>query len=108
MFERITKSARVSSSKNIHRTITVSLILILIHIVLVVASSRLPAAIAPLIAGSVYLPLWPLSAVGLPVFSSAASGGWASPSLLGWFVFVAIWSLFWWGLIALIVRVRSL
>ena len=45
-----------------------------------------PELIAPLVAGSIYLPLWPLSTIGIPVFGVAASGGWAAPSLLGWAV----------------------
>jgi hypothetical protein len=81
--------------------------LILAHLALVATGDALPAAIAPVIAGTIYLPLWPLSAIGIPVFSPAESGGWASPSVLGWLAFVAIWSLLWWILVAVIVRVRS-
>jgi hypothetical protein len=81
--------------------------LILVHIVLVAACGRLPDTIAPAVAASIYLPLWPLSVVGLPVFSPAAPGGWASPSLFGWIVFIVIWSIFWWLLVAAVARMRS-
>jgi len=81
--------------------------LIVVHLALVAAGDALPAAIAPAIAATIYLPLWPLSAAGIPVFSPAESGGWASLSVLGWLVFVAIWSLLWWTLVAIIIRVRS-
>ena len=53
-----------------------------------------PERLAPALAGSVYLPLLPLKAVGIPVFATAESGGWASPSLLGWAtVFLLVWYL---------------
>lgn len=80
--------------------------LLLGHLALVATGDALPAAIAPVVAGTIYLPLWPLSALGIPVFSPAASGGWAAPSLLGWFTFVVIWWLLWWAVVALIMRVR--
>lgn len=81
-------------------------VLVLAHVALVAAGDVLPAALAPAIAGTLYLPLWPLSALGMPVFSPAASGGWASPSLLGWLSFLAIWSLLWWLVVALVLRAR--
>jgi hypothetical protein len=81
--------------------------LIVIHLALVATGDALPAAIAPAIAATIYLPLWPLSAIGVTVFSPAESGGWASPSVLGWLVFVAVWSLLWWTLVAVILRMRS-
>ena len=55
-----------------------------------------PEALAPVIAGSVYLPLLPLKALGLPVFAAAESGGWPSPSLPGWAAVLIIWSAIWW------------
>ena len=55
-----------------------------------------PEGLAPALAGSVYLPLLPLKAVGIPVFAAAESGGWASPSLLGWATVFLLWSAIWW------------
>ncbi len=52
-------------------------------------------AVAPVVAGSIYLPLMPLEAVGIPVFDHAESGGWAPPSLLGWMIVVSLWSALW-------------
>lgn len=80
--------------------------LVLVHLALIAAGDALPAALAPAIAATLYLPLWPLSALGIPVFSFAESGGWASPSLLGWLCFVAVWSLLWGMVVALVLRVR--
>ncbi len=56
-----------------------------------------PAALAPAVAGSVYLPLMPLQAAGLPVFAAAQSGGWSSPSAVGWAVVLAVWLAIWWA-----------
>lgn len=81
-------------------------VLVLAHVALIAAGDALPAALAPAIAGTLYLPLWPLSALGMPVFSPAESGGWASPNLLGWLSFLAIWSLLWWLVVALVLRAR--
>lgn len=80
--------------------------LILVHLALVAAGDALPAAIAPVVAGTIYLPLWPLSALGIPVFSPAEPGGWAAPSLLGWLAFVVMWGLVWWAVVALVMRIR--
>jgi hypothetical protein len=52
-------------------------------------------ALAPVVAGSIYLPLIPLEAVGIPVFAPAESGGWAAPSLLGWGMVVSLWPALW-------------
>jgi hypothetical protein len=54
-----------------------------------------PELLAPVAAGSTYLPLLPLEAVSVPVFAPAESGGWASPSLFGWLVVVSLWSTLW-------------
>lgn len=64
-----------------------------------------PETLAPALAGSVYLPLMPLRALGLPVLSSAQSGGWAGPSVLGWAVVVLVWAAIWWGVASLVARV---
>lgn len=51
--------------------------------------------LAPVVAGSIYLPLLPLEAVGIPVFAPGESGGWAPPSRLGWMLVVLLWSALW-------------
>lgn len=87
--------------------LTVFLGLISAHAVLVVLGGVLPDAIAPIVAGSVYLPLWLLQALGLPVFGGAESGGWAGPSLLGWLVVAALWSAVWWLLVTALAKMRG-
>jgi hypothetical protein len=81
-------------------------VLILIQLALVVIGDALPAAVASIVAGTIYLPLWPLSAIGIPVFLQAESGGWAKPSVLGWFAFIVIWSLLWTAVVAVLLRIR--
>jgi hypothetical protein len=55
-----------------------------------------PEAVAPVLAGAVYLPLSVLREAGLPVFLAAESGGWQSPSLFGWAAVVSLWTVVWW------------
>ena len=61
-----------------------------------------PEAIAPAVAGSIYVLLIVLQGLGLPVFAAAESGGWAAPSLLGWVVVAGFWSALWWGVISFV------
>jgi hypothetical protein len=61
-------------------------------------------AVAPVVAGSIYLPLLPLEAVGIPVFAPGESGGWAPPSLLGWVIVVFLWSVLWLVIATLLAR----
>jgi hypothetical protein len=77
------------------------------HLALVAGASALPDAIQPALAATVYLPLWPLAALGLPVFGHAESGGWPGPSLLGWAVFVLLWAAVWAMLLAVMDKYRS-
>ncbi len=81
--------------------------LICIHGALVASADALPEAVAPAIAGTVYLPLWLLQAAGLPVFGRAESAGWAGPSLLGWVLVAAIWAALWGLLVAALVKVQG-
>lgn len=74
------------------------------HAVAVLAA---PEALAPVLAGSVYLPLLLLESVGLTVFGSAGSGGWPSPSLLGWVAVFLTWSAIWWAAAVLLSRLLS-
>ena len=64
-----------------------------------------PQVLAPVMAGSVYLLLMLLKAVGLPVYTGAESGGWASPSPLGWVAIAVVWGLVWWLVAGLLARV---
>ena len=48
-----------------------------------------------LAAATVYLPLLLFQAMGLTV--TRASGGWASPTVLGWTLVAAFWALAWLG-----------
>jgi hypothetical protein len=83
------------------------LVLICIHGALVTSVDALPEAVAPAIAGTVYLPLWLLQAIGLPVFGRAASAGWAGPSLLGWVLAAVIWAALWWLFVAALAKVQK-
>ncbi|MFY0579472.1 hypothetical protein ACN28S_39105 [Cystobacter fuscus] len=70
----------------------------------VLVTAFAPEAIAPAVAGSIYLPLMALQAVGLPVFGQAQSGGWSGPSPLGWIVVATFWAAVWWGVVSLVSR----
>lgn len=74
------------------------------HATLVAMGDRLPERMAPAVAGTVYLPLWPLQALGLPVFGRAEAGGWPGPSLLGWVVVAVIWAAIWWLAVTAVAR----
>lgn len=76
------------------------------HLGLVAGASVLPDAIQPALAATVYLPLWPLAALGLPVFGPAESGGWPGPSLLGWAAFAFLWAAVWAIVLIAIDRLR--
>jgi hypothetical protein len=52
--------------------------------------------IAPAIAASIYLPLASLNNLGVPVFA-APSGGWPSPSGIGWLIAIVLWAGVWWA-----------
>ncbi len=60
--------------------------------------------VAPVFAATVYMPLTPFAHLGLPVFGGHESGGWASPSWLGWGLLGLLWGSFWWGLAMLFTR----
>ena len=75
------------------------LILIVTHALCIAFATKLPEPVAPVVAGSIYLPLWPLHALGLPVFAAAESGGWSAPNLLGWILVGLLWCCIWWALV---------
>ena len=72
-------------------------VLIVAHAAALVAAPRLPDSLVPVLAGSVYVPLMPFAALGLPVFGPAEPWGWASPSLLGWGTLLLVWTGIWWA-----------
>lgn len=80
--------------------------LICAHAILIGLGDALPDAVAPIVAGTVYGPLWLLDSIGLPVFGRAESGGWPGPSALGWIVVAIFWSTLWWSVLAAITRMR--
>lgn len=51
--------------------------------------------LAPLLTGTIYCPLDFIKEVGLPVYKSSPSGGFATPSSFGWLMVVATWFLVW-------------
>jgi hypothetical protein len=51
----------------------------------------------PIVTTSIFGPLRLMSAVGLPVFASVPSGGWATPTLIGWALIVGMWLTIWYG-----------
>lgn len=61
-----------------------------------------PQALAPALAGALYLPLMPLKALGLPVFAMPEAGGWSAPSLLGWTLALLLWLVLWWAMASLL------
>lgn len=80
--------------------------LVALHAGAVAFAGALPDAWAPALAATVYLPLWPLSAVGLPVFGPAPSGGWPGPNTAGWVVLLVAWSVMWAIPVAVVARWR--
>lgn len=66
-----------------------------------------PEALAPALAGSLYLPLLPLQALGLAVFAPAESGGWPAPSALGWTLVLLLWLALWWAMASLLARLLA-
>jgi hypothetical protein len=51
--------------------------------------------LAAIVVGSIYLPLWPLGKLGIPVVQQT---GWffPPPTLVGWVAIVICWSLVYW------------
>jgi hypothetical protein len=84
-----------------------ALAITLAHGVIVAVAGWLPDNVAAVLAGTVYGPLWPASALGLPVFGSAPSGGWPGPSLLGWLVLAIFWFATWSLVLSLLGKLRS-
>ena len=51
--------------------------------------------LAPIVVGSIYLPLWPLGKLGLPVIHLSGSI-FPMPTAIGWGAIVICWSLVYW------------
>ena len=62
--------------------------------------------LAAIVAGSIYLPLWPFGELGVPVFRRS---GWMFPplTLLGWLLVVVFWVVVYWFLAAFVVWIIS-
>ena len=63
-----------------------------------------PKPLAPVFAGSVYLPLTLLKWAGLPVYENSEGWGWAAPSAFGWLAAIVLWSACWWMVARLVTR----
>ena len=70
-----------------------------VHAAFIALNASLPDVIGAFVAGTVYLPLWPLVSLGAPVLESAPAGGWARPSLAGWCFLLFSWAILWWVLV---------
>ena len=77
------------------------LTLLVAHALLVAFAGWLPEPVGPVVAASIYVPLWPFHSLGVSVFGAAESGGWAAPSLLGWAVVGSVWCFVWLGVVRL-------
>ena len=81
-------------------------VILVVHALLISIAHHLPDPIAAAIAGTVYLPLWPLSAVGLPVHARAEAWGWSNPSVLGWVLIALFWTTVWAAVVVGLTRRR--
>lgn len=70
-------------------------------------ADHLPDPVAAVLAATVYGPLWLASALRLPVFGAADSGGWPGPSLLGWVILALVWLGAWLLVVSLLQRLRA-
>ena len=75
----------------------------LLHALAGLVASNGNEALGPVVAASVYLPLWPLGALGLPVTHGS---GWffPPPTALGWCLVVVFWAAVYWFVASLIGR----
>jgi len=60
--------------------------------------------LSAIVAGTIYLPLWPVSKLGLPVFQR---NQWMlpPPNLLGWALVVCFWASVYWAIATLLGRI---
>ena len=59
--------------------------------------------LATIIVGSIYLPLWPLGKLGIPVIRSTGSF-FPPPTLVGWVAIVTCWLVVYWAIALVIAR----
>jgi hypothetical protein len=61
--------------------------------------------LAAIVVGSIYLPLWPLGKLGVPVVRS----GWffPPPTLIGWLAIVICWSFVYWCIAVVVARLMA-
>jgi len=79
-------------------------VLVMLHAAAVACVGALPPAWGPPLAATVYLPLWPASALGVPVLGPAPPGGWAGPNAAGWGLLFVAWSVAWSILVSIVAR----
>jgi len=75
------------------------------HLVSVFFSTLLGSdRLSAFIAGTLYLPLWPFSKIGLPVFQR---NSWMipPPNLFGWVLIIFFWATVYWALATLVSRI---
>ena len=68
-----------------------------------------PNLVTPLVMVSIFLPLWPLEVIGIPVMPSdypmdMLLGSWVMPTPLGWAVVCCLWSAIWFAVAMLLSR----
>jgi hypothetical protein len=62
--------------------------------------------LATIVVSSIYLPLWPLGKLGIPVISQS---GWIfpPPTVIGWVAIIVCWSLLYWGVAIVAARLLA-
>jgi hypothetical protein len=87
------------------KTLLIWSVLSAIHLGLAVLSTVLGIdRLSAIVAGTIYLPLWPVSKLGLPVFQR---NQWMipPPNALGWIFVFACWALLYWAIAVLLSRI---
>jgi len=63
--------------------------------------------LAVVVVGSIYLPLWPLGKLGIPVVRSSGPF-FQPPTVVGWVTIVISWAVIYWGVAVLIARLLAM
>jgi hypothetical protein len=71
--------------------------LTVLHLACYLAATNGIGVLQPVVATSIFGPLRLMSAAGLPVLASMPSGGWATPTIVGWALIVGMWLIIWYG-----------
>ena len=82
-------------------------VFVVLHVSAVFAVNHGASLMAPAVAATIYGPLAVFKFFGIPVFSAAESGGWSSPSWLGWLLVCGLWLGIWYGVAYLLASVMS-